>query len=124
MTKEVAADYFIAGAGIAGVLLAGKLAAAGKKVVLLDQGPRFSEQDRENMIQRGIRTLNDFADYNDRLPPSIVTPPHFSPAGQEHLKLDKLAPLRGRWHGASFRRFDAETLGGRSQGQNTLWLWP
>jgi len=74
MTKEVTADYFIAGAGIAGVLLAGKLAASGKKVVMLDQGPRFSEEDRENMLQRGIRTLNDFADYNDGFPSAVVTP--------------------------------------------------
>jgi choline dehydrogenase-like flavoprotein len=74
MSREITTDYCIAGCGIAGVLLAGKLAASGKKVVVLDQGPRFSEEDRVKMITRGRQTLNDFADYNDDVPPGTVTP--------------------------------------------------
>jgi choline dehydrogenase-like flavoprotein len=73
MTEEIKTDYFIAGAGIAGVLLAGRLAATGKKVVILDQGPRFSEEDRANMLKRGKDTLNDFAGYNDEAPEGTVT---------------------------------------------------
>jgi choline dehydrogenase-like flavoprotein len=74
MTEEIKTDYLVAGAGIAGMLLAGRLAAAGKRVVLLDQGPRYSEADRARMLQRARETLNDFADYNDGAAPAVLTP--------------------------------------------------
>ena len=68
MSEEIKTDYCIVGAGIAGVVLASKLAASGKKVLILDQGPRFTEVDRFNMLQRSKEILNDFADYNDDVP--------------------------------------------------------
>ena len=65
MTQEIRADYCIAGAGPAGSVLATKLAATGKRIVLLDQGPSYSEADRSGMLRRGVETLSDYADYND-----------------------------------------------------------
>jgi choline dehydrogenase-like flavoprotein len=74
MAEEIRTEYLIAGSGVAGVLLATRLAASGKKVVLLDQGPRYSEEDRAAMIDRQKETLNDFSDYNDGAKPGVVTP--------------------------------------------------
>jgi len=74
MIREITTDYCIAGCGIAGAILASKLATSGKQIVLLDQGPRFSEEDRAKMIARARETLNDLADYNDDLLPGTVTP--------------------------------------------------
>ena len=54
--------------------MASKLASSGKKVIIVDQGPRFSEEDRANMLQQSKKDLNDFADYNDDVDPSIITP--------------------------------------------------
>lgn len=73
MAAVIKTDFFIAGAGIAGVLLASKLAVSGKKVVILDQGPRFTEEDRQNFLLRSRETVNDFADYNDQVEPAVVT---------------------------------------------------
>lgn len=83
MSRMVKTDYCIAGCGIAGAILASKMAASGKNIVVLEQGPRFSEEDREKMIARAAETLNDFADYNDEVFPGTVTP-HTSakPEGQ------------------------------------------
>ncbi len=50
MDKELKADYCILGAGIAGILAASKLASSGKKIIIIDQGPRFSEEDRANFL--------------------------------------------------------------------------
>lgn len=74
MAREIKTDYCIAGCGIAGAMLAVKLVASGKKIVLLEQGPRFPEEDRAKMIARARDTLNDFADYNDDAFPGTVTP--------------------------------------------------
>jgi choline dehydrogenase-like flavoprotein len=74
MAKEIKADYCIAGAGIAGILLASRLSASGKKIVMLDQGTRYSDEDLTGMISRQKRTLNDFADYNDEEQKGTVTP--------------------------------------------------
>jgi len=74
MTEEMKADYCIVGAGIAGVLLATRLAASGKKVLILEQGPRYSEDDRLEKLFEAKDTLNDFADYNDNASPTSVTP--------------------------------------------------
>lgn len=74
MNKEIKTDYCIAGGGIAGILLASKLVSTGKKILIIDQGPKFSEQDRTNMLAKSIETLNDYADYNDDTNPDILTP--------------------------------------------------
>jgi choline dehydrogenase-like flavoprotein len=74
MPEEIKRDYCIIGGGIAGILLAYKLAASGKEIVLVDQGPYFSEEDRANMLLKSKEHLNDFADYNDDVDPSIITP--------------------------------------------------
>ncbi len=83
MTQEIRADYCIAGAGPAGSVLASKLAATGKRIVLLDQGPRYSEAARAALLSRSVDTLNDYADYNDDASAGTVTP-HSSaePQGQ------------------------------------------
>lgn len=88
MTEEIKTDYLIAGAGIAGILLAGKLAATGKKVLILDQGPRFTEEDRAGMLQRGKETLNDYADYNDGTDPALLTPLASAPPGGDVVAWD------------------------------------
>ncbi len=83
MTQVIRADYCIAGAGPAGSVLATKLAATGRHVVLFDQGPSYSEADRSAALRRGVETLNDYADYNDDASATTVTP-HSSaePEGQ------------------------------------------
>ena len=62
MSEEIKADYCIIGGGIAGILLASKLVASGKKILILDQGPRFSEEDRANMLSKSQEDINDFAE--------------------------------------------------------------
>jgi len=89
MTQEINADYCIAGAGPAGAILATKLAASGKRVVLIDQGPRYSEADRAAMLRRGVDTLNDYADYNDDASAATVTP--YSSAEAEGQIVDWMA---------------------------------
>ena len=74
MNQEIRADYCIVGAGPAGAVLASKLAASGKQVLIVDQGPRFTEADRGNMLRHSTETLNDFADYNDDVAPAVVAP--------------------------------------------------
>jgi choline dehydrogenase-like flavoprotein len=74
MSEEIKTEYCIVGGGVAGLILAEKLAAAGRQVVLLEQGPRFNLEDRLDMLFRGKETLNDFADYNDRAKAGTVTP--------------------------------------------------
>ena len=83
MAKEIGADYCIAGVGIAGALLAVKLAESGKKIVMLDQGPRYSKGDRWAMIRGQKETLNDFYDYNDETEEGVVTPHTSAPEGSE-----------------------------------------
>ena len=73
MIKEIKTDYCIIGGGIAGILLASKLVSSGKKILIIDQGPRFSEEDRANFLMKGKEDINDFADYNDDVDPTIVT---------------------------------------------------
>jgi NADPH-dependent 2,4-dienoyl-CoA reductase/sulfur reductase-like enzyme len=80
VTQGVRADYCIAGAGPAGLILATKLAASGKNVLLIDQAPRYTGVDRAAMLRRGVESLNDYADYNDEASPNAVTP--HSSAGQ------------------------------------------
>jgi len=74
MNQEIKTDYCIVGGGIAGIILASKLAASGKKILILDQGPRFTEQDRAEMLVKSREELNDYADYNDNVDPEIITP--------------------------------------------------
>lgn len=74
MKEEIKTDYCIVGGGIAGILLASKLASSGKKILILDQGPRFTEEDRTNMLLKSKEDLNDYADYNDNVDPGVVTP--------------------------------------------------
>ena len=74
MTEQIKTDYCIAGGGIAGLLLAHRLAASGKKIVIVEQGPRFTEMDRINMLNESRTTLNDFADYNDAVGQATATP--------------------------------------------------
>jgi len=78
MAQEIKVDYCIAGAGIAGLILAHKLAASGKKILVLDQGPHITELDRANMLQKSKETLNDFADYNDDVAAINITPHSWS----------------------------------------------
>ena len=74
MTEEIKTDYCIIGGGITCILLAHKLASSGKKILILEQGPRFSEEDRTNMLLKSKENLNDFADYNDNVDPELITP--------------------------------------------------
>ena len=86
MTGAIRTDYCIAGGGIAGILLASRLAASGKKILILDQGPRFTEEDRARMLQQSRQDLNDFADYNDDTDPASVTQVSTADTGGEIVK--------------------------------------
>ena len=83
MTKEIKTDYCIIGGGIAGILLASKLLDSGKKILILDQGPRFTEEDRAGMLSQSKEDLNDFADYNDNVDPAAITPLSSAQAGDK-----------------------------------------
>jgi len=74
MNEEIKTDYCIIGGGIAGILLANKLASSGKKILIIDKGPSFSEEDRSNMLLKSKEELNDYADYNDNVDSEIITP--------------------------------------------------
>ena len=83
MTQVIRADYCIMGAGPAGAVLAYRLAATGKQVLMLDQGPAYTEGERSAALRRGVEMLDDYADYNDNESATTVTP-HSSaePEGQ------------------------------------------
>ena len=83
MAEDINTDYCIAGAGIAGAVLASKLAASGKRIVLLEQGPRFTEEDRHNMLQQDdlrVKTLygygRDWPITYDELEPWLLRAEH------------------------------------------------
>jgi choline dehydrogenase-like flavoprotein len=59
------ADVCVIGAGPAGALVADRLAAAGREVVILDAGPRFDERDRIERMERAIRPAYDRPDVWD-----------------------------------------------------------
>jgi choline dehydrogenase-like flavoprotein len=86
MPEEIKTDYCVVGGGIAGILLAYKLAASGRKIVLLDQGPHFTEEDRAKMLLQSQAELNDFADYNDNVDPLVITPHSTAETGEEIVK--------------------------------------
>ena len=73
MNEEIKMDYCILGGGIAGILLASKLASSDKKISIVEQGPRFSEEYRTNMMLKSKVELNDYADYNDNVDYEILT---------------------------------------------------
>ena len=54
--------------------MADKLAISEKSIVIIDQGSRFSEDDRAEMLRQSKENLNDFADYNDNSDSAVVTP--------------------------------------------------
>ena len=83
MVKEIKTDYCIAGGGVPGLILAKKLAASGKKILLLEQGPHITESDRAELLRKSKETLNDFADYNDNVDPVSVTPQTSAPFQEE-----------------------------------------
>lgn len=58
---------------MAGLVLASRLAPSGKKILVIEQGPIFTEAQRAAMLERARRELNDFADYNDDLGPPAVS---------------------------------------------------
>ncbi|MEE9569775.1 MAG: GMC family oxidoreductase [Candidatus Binatia bacterium] len=74
MSETIQADYCVVGLGPAGAVLASKLAASGKKVVILEQGPRITEDDRAELFIRSQENLNDFASYNDNVREGVITP--------------------------------------------------
>lgn len=84
MTEEIKTDYCIAGGGIAGIVLASKLAKSGKKVLLLEQGPRFTERDRASMLSQSKEKLNDYASYNESVEPASITS-HTSASPDGHV---------------------------------------
>lgn len=84
MTKVIKTDYCIIGAGITSILLASKLASSGKKILILEQGPSYTEEDRKNMLINSKDSLNDFADYNDNAKPGVVTP-HTSASAENEI---------------------------------------
>ncbi len=82
MAKELEADYCIVGAGIAGLLVATKLAKAGHEVLVIDQGPDIGEQQRAALLAQARRELNYGVDYNDHLDAAVLTPTAGAQAGR------------------------------------------
>ena len=75
MTKQLKPDYCIVGGGIAGLLLASRLVRSGHEVLILDQGPDVTEQDRAALLEKSRNNfLNYSLDYNSHLKEDIVTP--------------------------------------------------
>jgi 2-polyprenyl-6-methoxyphenol hydroxylase-like FAD-dependent oxidoreductase len=81
--------------GIAGLLVASGLSASGKKIVMLDQGPRYSEEDRAEMILRQKRTLNDYTDYNDKEKAAVGSA--MTTGRNEAVFIRSLHYIMGRW---------------------------
>ncbi len=54
--------------------MASKLAATGKSIVVLEQGSRYSKQNRVDRMIESQQTLRDGADYNDDLDTAARTP--------------------------------------------------
>ena len=82
MTQELKADYCIVGAGIAGLLVAGRLARTGKKVLVVEHGPDTSETVRANILRRARERFEYAADYNDGLGEDVLTPTSGLPASR------------------------------------------
>ncbi len=95
MSEEIKTDYCIAGGGIAGVVLASKLANSGKKITVLEQGPRFTEEDRSNMLSESKESLNDYADYNDDMDAVTVIPHTSAPQGDQVAEWIKKKNISG-----------------------------
>ena len=74
MANVQTTDYCIVGAGIAGLLIASRLAKSGKQVVVLEQGPRITESTRSELIARATVGLEPNPDYNDHLDARWRTP--------------------------------------------------
>ncbi|WP_276253496.1 GMC family oxidoreductase [Halomontanus rarus] len=56
------ADVCVVGAGPAGALVASRLAARGRRVVVLEAGPRFEFADRPQQMERSIGPVDDRGD--------------------------------------------------------------
>ncbi len=109
MEKEIKTDYCIAGGGVPGLILAKKLAASGKKILLLEQGPHITETDRAELLHNSKETLNDLADYNDNVDPVSVTLHTSAPYSEEDHIYDWVN-LRIFGIGGTALHFDAITL--------------
>lgn len=74
MSEELKADYCIVGAGIAGLLVASRVATTGRSVLVVDQGPDVTEEDRARLLTEAKRAFDYQADYNDNLGEDVRTP--------------------------------------------------
>jgi len=82
MVEELKADYCIVGAGIAGLLVASRLARTGKRVLVVEQGPRATAETRADILRRATERFEYGADYNDGLGEDILTPTSGVTAGR------------------------------------------
>lgn len=90
MGKEIKTDYCIVGCGITGAVLAAELATSGKKVLILEQGPGYTEKDRSNMLRESVKSLNDYTDYNDNTPSYSITPQTSATGGDQVVEWSAL----------------------------------
>ncbi|HKE20215.1 MAG TPA: GMC family oxidoreductase [Kofleriaceae bacterium] len=68
MARTVTTDVCVVGAGAAGSVLATALAGAGQRVALIEQGPRYGEDARVNLVNRRHSALFEWPDFNDDWP--------------------------------------------------------
>jgi choline dehydrogenase-like flavoprotein len=107
MERVVTADVCVVGAGPAGSILSHALAKAGKRVVLMEQGPSYGAKARTDLVaKRQERVSNELeSDFHDDWPKQFQSPPIVA-EGKDKYFSHTMAGVGGmalHWNGMSPR---------------------